>query len=519
MNGILNWFKSSTKIKRWIFLILGGIILACISLSKLLSSESLGIMDILLITLTFITGSIVIVFGIVFIQKRMLELLVQETDDRAQNGDVKSLIFNKKVYNDGPKVVVLGGGKGLNTVIKGLKNYTSNITAIVTVSDYGEQASDSRKLLNLYPLEEIKDSLVALSNNEEIVGPLMDYKFKRGRLDSLCFGDIYLEAMQELYGDFSKAIEDSNKVLDVQGKVLPVTLEEIKICAELEDGTVIENKHQIPEKMNERTGKISRIFISPSNCRVAPKVLEALREADAIIIGPGSLYTNVIPNLLVKGVSKAIRESKAFKIYISNIMTELGQTDNYSLSDHIKAINEHVGNGVVDYCIYDTGEIIPEIIRKCNLKGEDIVEQDIAKAKTMGVKLIQRNLSRVIGDKVVHDSDAIAASIIQLICDDLKFRDQQNDATYLMLNSKLKTKKKQISKHSKKAPIIQNKNSKKRKSKFFSKYDKRIQSIKESDLKIKEKEKKYRELSKRQRDTIDSKRTGVTTKRASKIEK
>ena len=270
-------------------------------------------------------------------------------------------------------------------------------------------------------------------------------------------------------------------------------MEEIKICAELEDGTVIESKNKIPEVINNKACKISRIFINPSNCKPAPGVIEAIEEADAIVIGPGSLYTNVIPNLLVKGVAKAIKESKAFKIYVSNLMTEPGQTDNYSLSEHIKAINDHAGKGVIEYCIYDTGEIIPEYIRKYNLQGSELVEQDTSKVKVEGVSLIQRNLSQIENGYIRHNPDAIATSIIQLICDDLKFNNMENNTQYVMLNNKLKDTKKTLKKKDKEdkkqTKEKKSKHDKKNKSKFFEKYSDRIQSIKESDLKQKEKAK------------------------------
>ena len=222
-------------------------------------------------------------------------------------------------------------------------------------------------------------------------------------------------------------------------------------------------------------------------------VIDAIMEADAVIIGPGSLYTNVIPNLLVKGVAKAIKETKAFKIYVSNLMTEPGQTDNYTLSEHIKAINEHVGKGVIEYCIYDTGEIVPEYIRKYNMEGSELVEQDTSKVKIDGVYLIQRNLSYIENGFIRHNPDAIAAPIIQLICDDLKFSNMENNTQYMMLNNKLKDSKKSLKKQAKdnKKKISEKKNEdkeKQRKSKFFKKYSERIESIQESDLKQKKKE-------------------------------
>lgn len=495
MKGFFRWFKSNTKMKRWIVLILIGIILCCFGMAKVLTSNQMDFGELATIIAIFVVGFIFIIYSIVAIQKRTLEILVEDTDKRnaEEKSNVKSLIFNKRVYNQGPKVVVIGGGTGLNSVLRGLKNYTDNITAIVTVSDYGEQKTESRKILDALPLDDVKESIVALSAQEESMEKLMNFKFKYGRIANLSFSDMYFIAMQDTYKDFAESVKQSQNIFNITGKVLPVTMEEIKICAELEDGTVIESKDKIPEVINDKTCNINRIFINPSNCKPAPGVIEAIMEADAIVIGPGSLYTNVIPNLLVKGVSKAIKDSKAFKIYVSNLMTEPGQTDNYTLSQHIKAINEHVGKGVIEYCIYDTGEIVPEYIRKYNMEGAEIVEQDTSRVKVEGVYLIQRNLSHIENGYIRHNPDALAASIIQLICDDLKFNNMENNTQYMMLNNKLKDSKKSLKKQEKekKKKIANSKkeeSDKQRKSKFFKKYSERIESIQESDLKQKKKE-------------------------------
>ena len=496
MKGFFRWFKANTKIKRWILLIIVGIVLCCYGMARVLTSNQMEFTDLAIIAAIFVVGFIFIIYSIVAIQKRTLEILVEDTDKRMQNekSNVKSLIFNKRVYNQGPKIVVIGGGTGLNAVLRGLKNYTDNITAIVTVSDYGIQKSESRKLLETLPLDDVKESIVALSAKEDAMEKLMNFKFKYGRLANISFSDMYFLAMQDLYKDFTESVKQSQNIFNITGKVLPVTMEEIKICAELEDGTVIESKDRIPEEVNEKTCKISRIFINPSNCKPAPGVIDSIMEADAIVIGPGSLYTNVIPNLLVKGVAKAIKESRAFKIYVSNLMTEPGQTDNYTLSEHIKAINEHIGKGVIEYCLYDTGEIIPEYIRKYNMEGSELVEQDTSKVKVEGINLIQRNLSYIENGYIRHNPDAIANAIIQLICDDLKFNNMENNAQYMMLNNKLKDSKKLLKKQNKanKKKIDEKKKSSKheraRKSKFFEKYSDRIESIQESDLKQKQKE-------------------------------
>ena len=298
------------------------------------------------------------------------------------------------------------------------------------MSDYGNVPTASRKALDTLPLKDIKDSIIAMSDKEDIMRKLMYFNFQNERLRGLNFGDIYLTAMNEIYNNISEAILKSTEVLNINGRVMPVTLDEITICAELTDGTTVKQKDKIPEMVAAKVESINRIYISPSNCRPSPGVLDAIEEADVIIIGPGSLYTNVLPNLLVKNVSRAIRDSKAMKFYISNIMTEPGQTDNYTLSDHLKAINEHVGTDIIDYCLADTGEVVPEYIRKYNKDGSDLVEIDSRKINEYNVKVIQRNMSCIKNDRIRHKSDVIASTIIEMICNDLKFHDMQNNTEY-----------------------------------------------------------------------------------------
>lgn len=487
MNGFMHWFKSSNKMKRWIFLILIGIILACYALAEVLVMKEISFQEVGKVIVIFVLGFVSIVLGLIFLNKRTLEVLIEATDERMENKDninINSLIFNKKVYDKGPNIVVIGGGTGLNTVLTGLKQYTSNLTAIVTVSDYGENATESRKELDLLPLGDIKDSVISLSTKETTMNKLFNYEFSKGRLKGLNFSDIYFSAMKNICGNFEDSIIKSNEVLKIVGRVIPVTLDEMQIKAELANGYIVEEKSRIPEVVSEKITKINRILLSPSNCRPAPGVIEAIKKADCIIIGPGSLYTNVIPNLLVNGVTKAIKESSAIKVYINNIMTEPGQTDNYSVADHIKAIIDHCGNGIIDYCIYDTGEIIPEFIKRYNLEGQDIVEQDVEKVK--GIKFLQRNLSMISDEYIRHDPNLVAASIIELICDDLKYQDKQNDPQYLMLNTKLREEKrinKEKNRKSNKKSKEKNKKNTRYKSKFSSKYSDRIESIRNADRK------------------------------------
>lgn len=496
MNGIIKWFDSKSKLKRWMLLILLGVVLMCYGTAEILVLKEMSFAELAKIVVIFVIGVVAIVLGLIFINKRTLEILIESTDDRMNDGknvNLRSLIFNKKVYHQGPNIVVIGGGTGLNTVLSGLKKYTDNLTAIVTVSDYGEIETESRKELQTMPLDDIRDSMIALSSQDGEIEKLLNYKFTEGKLKNLAFSDIYFSAMKNINNDFSDSIIKSNEVLNIVGKVIPVTLDKMNITAELENGYVVTEKSKIPEIVYDKVTKINRIYLNPTNCRPAPGVLEAIKEADCIIIGPGSLYTNVIPNLLVNGVAKAIKESTGLKVYISNIMTEPGQTDEYTVADHLNAIIEHCGKGIVDYCIYDTGEIVPEFIKKYNLEGQDLVIPDIDKVR--GITFLQRNLSMISNGCIRHDPELVAESIIELICDDLKYQDKQNDPQYLMLNNKLKEDKrinrikKQMKKDAKKGKK-ENRKDHKRNSKFRSKYSDRIESIKQSDEMIRIKEQK-----------------------------
>lgn len=456
MKSFFGWLKNSTKIKRWIILMVIGMILACYGFAQILVLDRLELEDIIKIIVIFVSGITAFIVGLVFIQKRTLELAVlQDAKTINELGDSK---------DRGPKVVIIGGGIGLNRVITGLKNYTNNITAIVTVSSYGNS--------NIKPTDDIRNSIIALAKNSEEMEKIMQQSFRGEN-----FGDIYLKVIEKANKDLASGIQKSNSVLSMIGQVLPATLDEMKICVELDDGTVIEEKEKIADITTNKVTKINRVYIKPTNCRTAAGIVECIREADAIVIGPGSLYTEVIPNLLIKNVAKTIRESKAYKIYISNIMTQNGHTDDYSLSQHIKAIIEHAGENIIDYCICDNGDIVPEILRKYNKAGASLVEIDRQNIK--GVRIINADVSQTEGEYIRHNPNEIAKQIVEIIVNDLKFKDKKTDEHYIWLNSKLKEMKKKYK--SKKKPKAKKHKRQRTKSKFINKYQDRIDSIRESD--------------------------------------
>ncbi len=507
MKGIFNWLKSGSKMKRWILLILVGVVFASFGMANILTSnESITILQAVEIVVYFVIGFMCIVIGLVYINKRTIELFVEATDDRIDKNkkiNVKSLIFNKKVFNQGPKIVVIGGGSGLNTTLEGLKKHTDNITAIVTVSDYGENFGKDNKELHYTQLEDIKEAISALANSEKSkMKELLDYRFKNSTLKGAAFSDLYFYAMNDIYNSEAEAIKASNDIFKISGKVLPVTKDKMQICAELENGYLIEEKSKIAETVYDKLTKINRVYLKPSNLRALPEVIKAIEEADGIIIGPGSLYTNIIPNLLVNGVIKAIKESKAIKLYACSIMTEPGQTDNYSVADYINTIVSHCGEGVIDYCLYDTGEVVPEYIKKYNLDGAELVEQDLTGIKDKKIKFLKENMAIIKDGFIRHNSMLIADTMIELICDDLKFKDKQNDPEYIMMDSKLKADKaikRQMKKSvKKKSEDVKNKK-KNSKSKFSAKYSERIDSIKYADERAQRRKKA--KMSKKKQET------------------
>lgn len=497
--GIFFWFKDRAKMKRWMMLILIGVVFASFGMaSMILATDAITFAYAAKIIIYFVIGFTCIVLGLIFLNKRTMELFIEATDKRSigdKKVNVNSLIFNRNIYDEGPNIVVIGGGSGLNTMVAGLKRYTSNITAIVTVSSYGENLTKDNDKMRYLQLEDIKNGIAASALSEDSkMQELFNYRFEDGELKGKAFSDIYFEAMSDISNGVAEAVKNSNDIFKIYGEVLPVTEQKMKICAELDNGYVIEDKSKIASVVYDKLTKINRVYLSPSNCKPTKGVIEAIQNADSIIIGPGSLYTNIIPNLLVNGIAKAIKESKAQKVYVCNIMTEPGLTDNYSVSDHINAITEHCGEGLIDYCLYDTGEVIPEFIKKYNRDGADLVEQDLSEVQEKRIKFVKENLSVIVDGCVRHNASLIADFTIQMICDDLKYMDKQNDPEYLMMNTKLKADK-EINKKKRKAlkkkdTEKKETNGKRSKSKFANKYSERIESIKSSDKKSEERKKK-----------------------------
>jgi uncharacterized cofD-like protein len=310
----------------------------------------------------------------------------------------------------GPKIVVIGGGTGLGTILRGLKEISGNISAIVTVADDGGSSGRLRRDFGILPPGDIRNCLVALADLEPTMERLMQYRFHGpSDLEGHSFGNLFLTVMTDITGDFEKAIKESSKVLAVRGQVLPATLENITLKAELIDGTVISGESKIPKA---QTG-IKRVYLEPEICKPVPGAVTAIKEADIIILGPGSLYTSVIPNLLVGEIADAIRQSTAMTVYICNAMTQPGETDGYSASDHVKAIMNHAGAGLIDMVVVNTEPIPDKTLERYAEEGGYPVTADLDKLRALGVTPLTAEI--IINANVIrHDPRKLA-----MIIDDL----------------------------------------------------------------------------------------------------
>ncbi|CAM4234275.1 YvcK family protein [Paenibacillus phoenicis] len=311
-----------------------------------------------------------------------------------------------------PRIVVMGGGTGLSVMLRGLKERPLDITAIVTVADDGGSSGILRNELQMPPPGDIRNVLTALADVEPLLSDMLNYRFASGSgLAGHSLGNLILAAITDISGDFVTAVRELSRVFAVRGRVLPAAGQAVVLHAEMEDGTIVTGESKIPEVR----GKIKRIFLEPEEVEPLPEAVEAIREADAILIGPGSLYTSIIPNLLVPKLAEAVLENtSAIKIFICNVMTQPGETDNYTVSDHLQAVYNHVGKHLFDYVIVNDGEIPPQVQDFYAEKGAKPVQVDWDNVTGQGYKVIADTLV-LFRRYLRHDADKLSHHIYQLV--------------------------------------------------------------------------------------------------------
>ena len=444
---ILDWLKPGIKVKRWVAFGILGILLIAFGFTELVNRRIYDIYYKIFYVFLNLTGIFVIYVAVTEVMKSIIVL--------ANTGYVKisldskkidSLIYEKRLLVKGPKIVVIGGGTGLSTMLRGLKYFTSNITAIVTVGDNGGGSGALREDLGMLPPGDIRNCMLALADTEPIMEDLLQYRFKDGRLKNQSFGNLFLAAMTGISDNFEDAVQKMSSVLAVTGKILPVTLDDMQLVAELENGNKVYGESEIPEEAVKQKSRIKKLLIEPETAEPVEEALAAIKEADAIVMGPGSLYTSVISNLLIKKIRSAVRKSNAFKIYICNIMTQPGESDNFNVSDHIKEIKKYAGRDAVDCAIVNSGHIPDKIKEKYLKENSQLVNIDEENIKELGVDIVKANLVKIENGYVKHNTDKLAEVLADTIMEKKLLYDKKKIIEYMYLSQKLRERDKEAKK-------------------------------------------------------------------------
>lgn len=318
---------------------------------------------------------------------------------------------------DNLNFVAIGGGTGLSMILSGLKEFTSNITAIVTVADDGGSSGLLRQDLNILPPGDIRDCMLALADTEKPMKKLFNYRFDTGTLKGQNFGNLLIAAMTKIYGDFSTAIKETSGVLNITGEVLPVTLDRMDIVARLKNGTVVKGESAIPKISIKENSPIDRLYLSDDRITLLSDCIDAIEKADIIVIGPGSLYTSILPNLLVHNMAEAITNSKAKVIYIANAVTEAGETDGYSIYDHVQTIINHTKDGIIDYVLahnLHAEKTVVDSYKEGDMTQILPTKEDRNKLEEMGIQLIEGEFATIIDDKIRHEPKQLSKCIMEI---------------------------------------------------------------------------------------------------------
>ena len=368
-------------------------------------------------------GAIVLCIGLTMMFYAMRRIIRSIIDAVAPEGANRlvDIMYQKRRLEKGPSVVVIGGGTGLSTLLRGLKKQTGNLTAIVTVADDGGSSGRLREELGIVPPGDLRSCLVALADTEPLMEKLFQYRFiGAGDLTGHSFGNLFIAAMTQVVGgDVELALQESSKVLAVRGQVLPASARPVKISARMTDGTIINGESNI-SCANKR---IQRVTMEPSDVPAVQSALNAIRDADIVVLGPGSLYTSVIPNLLVGNIVEALRNTRAMRMYVCNVMTQPGETDHYTASDHVKALFDHGGQGIVDYVLVNVEEIASCLLDHYAREGACPVKADIDELEQMGVTVIPAQLVNE-SNWVRHDPERLARVIFSMM--DRRRKQQEN---------------------------------------------------------------------------------------------
>mgnify|MGYP001557984581 CR=1 FL=1 len=406
IKGMFKWLYPGIGIKRWIGLSTFGVLLVIIGTGYLRTEEywAMQILDAIIV----VCGIIILILGI----KRMMRSFIAAFMPVSKDRELVDILYQKKQLSRGPRIVTIGGGTGLSVLLTGVKEYTSNISAIVTVADDGGSSGRLRQQFDILPPGDIRNCLVALADAPALMRDLFQFRFdKSSELNGHSFGNLFITVMTRLTGDFEKAVKETSKVLALRGQVIPSTLNNVQLVAQHKDGSTTIGEDKIPKAQRP----IDKVYLQPSGPQATPDAIKAIEEAQMIIFGPGSLYTSIIPNLLIEEIAEAIASSGAIKVYVCNVMTQPGETDGYSASDHIRALISHSHPRVLDYAIVNTGEIPQDILQRYAQQNSYFVINDRKKIENMGYRAIEEDVAKVQDDVIRHDYAKLAKIILGLL--------------------------------------------------------------------------------------------------------
>jgi len=437
MNQFLNWLKwlyPGMRVKRWLVAILLGIAFVFVGLLVLTNLPAVNLIDILdnvddwtalhfnlhfdepSVTIPVgvgitVAGFLLILLSLWMLNRSVVGSLLPDGGLKSQN--IVDRIFIRRFLAQGQSIVVIGGGTGLSTMLRGLKQYTSNITAIVTVTDNGGSSGQLTESTGILPPGDLRNCMVALADDEQNLARAFDYRFNGQHAEGLrghSLGNLFIAALTELNrGDYEKAIADASKILAIRGKVYPSTVAKVTLIGEMDDGQCIEGETQLAATKK----KIARVWLRPENAQPLDEAISAIENADAIVLGPGSIYTSIIPNLLVDGIIDAIDSSRAVKLYVCNVMTQPGESDGFSASDHVAALAVHApGKRLFDFVLVNKMRPAAELLTKYERYGQHFVEPDVEKIRTMGYTPILGDFISQ-SDVLRHDGSNLTRAIFR----------------------------------------------------------------------------------------------------------
>ncbi|HEX9097500.1 MAG TPA: gluconeogenesis factor YvcK family protein [Candidatus Dormibacteraeota bacterium] len=429
---VVRWFTPGLHVKRWLVLLMVGMVLVSLGIGYALANvyrSGISLPHIFYyLTLQFLNryvrGALFGALGLSIILYALYKLTQSVLGPFLPGRDraLSEIIYNFRFLQKGPRVVALGGGTGLSTLLRGLKKYTGNLTAIVTVADDGGSSGRLRKEYRILPPGDFRQCITALADVEPLMTTLFQHRFKEGSLNGHSFGNLFIMAMAEITGDFEHAIRESGRVLAVRGQIVPSTLRDVTLIAEMADGETRIGESSIPHANGNGDGDghggvatataIKRVFLQPEST-INPEAEEAILNAEMITVGPGSLYTSILPNLVVDGMAEALKASPAIKVFICNVATQPGETDFFRVSDHLKAIESHLGTNIFDFAVINSNNNFP-LPTSAQTAG---IKRVVYDAATVNQRSIHAVLVDVVNPRISthHDPDKLARAIMKKI--------------------------------------------------------------------------------------------------------